>query len=128
MSYQPKLPVYIWGRLFHWLFDCRAVKEILEYQRALDAIVRWIQELLGYNFSVICRVEGMMCDDDALTRQYVKLISMHCYISKVLFRLQSKAQSLSLPTLQLSFLLVNPHKIITTFKPSIRTTLDKKNT
>ena len=45
---------------------------------------RWKQELLGYTFAVVHRPNRIMCDVDALSRRYRKLIVAHLCISNIL--------------------------------------------
>ena len=45
---------------------------------------RWAQELLGYNFYLMHILNQMMCDFDALSRRYRKLIVAHLCISNIL--------------------------------------------
>ena len=61
---------FLWGTHFYWLCDCAAVKEILEYDGPITMIKRWAQELLGYHFSVVHRLQRMMRDVDSLNRFY----------------------------------------------------------
>ena len=68
---------YLWGAHFYWLCDCSAVKALVEYSGTNYMLMRWAQELLGYNFSVIHRPERMMRDVDALTRFYDPLVRSH---------------------------------------------------
>jgi hypothetical protein len=58
----------LWGKHFYWICDCNAVKEVLEYDGNIHQVRRWLQELLGYQFSVIHCPERMMKDVDALSR------------------------------------------------------------
>ena len=68
---------YLWGQHFFWLCDCLAVKEIIDYSGPIDMILRWSQELLGYNFTIVHRPSQMMVDVDALTRRYDSAIAQH---------------------------------------------------
>ena len=69
---------YLWGTLFYWMYDCSAVKEILEYKGSNPQLRRWCQELMGYDFVVIHRCARMMKDVDTLTRRFNRAITLHC--------------------------------------------------
>ena len=77
---------YLWGCHFYWLCDCSEIKEILGYNGSIPMICRWVQELLGYQFSVIHRHKRVMVDVDALTRHFGSLIVTHCNISSLLHK------------------------------------------
>ena len=47
-------------------------------------VQRLAQELLVYNFAVVHIPNQMMCDDDALSRQYGKLIVARLFVSNIL--------------------------------------------
>jgi hypothetical protein len=75
---------YLWGCHFYWMCDCSAVKEVLEYSGTIHFVMRWSQELLGYQFSVIHRNNRMMIDVDGLTRRFGPLIAQYCMIASIL--------------------------------------------
>ena len=66
------------GGIFYWIYDCIAVKEILEYTGSIHQLRRWSQELLGYEFAIIHRAASMMKDVDGLCRHIDVLI--HRYL------------------------------------------------
>ena len=59
------------------MYNCIAIKEILEYSGSISMICKWAQELLGYNFSIIHQSSTMMLDVDTLSRRYGNLIGTH---------------------------------------------------
>ena len=71
---------FLWVCFFYWLCDCSAVKYMIKYDGCISMVQRWAQELLGYTFSIVHRPNRMMCDVDALSRWYVKLIVAHLCI------------------------------------------------
>ena len=76
--------LFLWGCLFYWLCDCSAAKDIIEYDGCIYMVQQWAQELLGYNVSVLHTPNIIMCDVDALSRQYGKLIVAHLCISNII--------------------------------------------
>jgi len=74
---------FLWGTHFYWLCDCAAVKEILEYDGPITMIKRWAQELLGYHFTVVHRLQRMMRDVDSLNRFYGNPIETYMTIAKM---------------------------------------------
>ena len=44
------------------MWDCKEIREILEYECTISMICWWAQELLGYNFSIINHPARMMVD------------------------------------------------------------------
>ena len=36
---------FLWGNHFYWMCDCKAMREILEYDGTIAMISRWAQEL-----------------------------------------------------------------------------------
>ena len=72
---------YLWGNKFWWMCDCKAVREVLDYQGTIHMVSRWAQELLGYNFEVIHRKDTMMKDVDAITRRYGPQYATHLMIA-----------------------------------------------
>ena len=56
------------GYIFNWMFDCNAIKEIIEYDGSIHQLKRWTQELLAYEFVIIHRVAAMMKDVDSISR------------------------------------------------------------
>ena len=75
---------YLWGCHFWWICDCSAIKEVLEYSDTIPMVCRWVQELLGYQFTVVHRSNRIMVDVDSLTRRYGPLIAMHCMVATIL--------------------------------------------
>ena len=47
-------------------------------------VCRWVQELLGYQLSVIHRHACMMADVDSLARRFGLLIAIHSCIAAIL--------------------------------------------
>ena len=74
---------FLWGTHFYWLCDCAAVKEILEYDGPITMIKRWAQELLGYHFTVVHRLQRMMRDVDSLNRFYGNPVETYMTIAKI---------------------------------------------
>ena len=74
---------FLWGTHFYWLCDCAAVKEILDYDGPITMIKRWAQELLGYHFTVVHRVQRMMKDVDSLNRFYGNPVQTYITIAKI---------------------------------------------
>ena len=70
---------YLWGTQFYWLYDCIAVKEVLEYNGSTYQLKRWSQELLAYEFVCIHRSNRMMKDVDGICRHIYPLI--HRYLN-----------------------------------------------
>ena len=62
----------------------RLLKNILEYSGSISMIWRWVQELLGYQFTVIQSSSKMLGDVDTLSRTHGLLISSHLQIAHVL--------------------------------------------
>ena len=60
------------------------MKELIEYDGCIFMVQRWAQELLGYTFGALHIPNQMMCDDDALSRQYGKLIVARLFVSNIL--------------------------------------------
>jgi hypothetical protein len=75
---------FLWGNHFYWMCDCKAMREILEYDGAIAMISRWAQELLGYHFTVIHRSAKMMMDVDGLTRRFGPAIAEYMMIASIL--------------------------------------------
>ena len=75
---------YLWGCHFWWICDCSAIKEVLEYNGTILMVYRWVQKLLGYQFTVVHRSNHMMIGVDYLTRRYGTLIAMHCMVLTIL--------------------------------------------
>jgi len=73
----------LWGTHFYWLCDCAAVKEILEYDGPITMIKRWAQELLGYHFTVVHRLQRMMWDVDSLNRFYGNPVQTYITIAQM---------------------------------------------
>ena len=61
-------PEIFMGYIFYWMFDCNAIKEIIEYDGSIHQLKRWTQELLAYEFVIIHRVATMMKDVDSISR------------------------------------------------------------
>ena len=80
----------IWGFLFFWICDCSAVKGLIEYDGYIFMVQRWAQELMGYIFAAVHRPNQMMCDIDALSRRYGKLIVAHLCISNILHNFDAR--------------------------------------
>ena len=74
---------FLLGTHIYWLCDCAAVKEILDYDGPITMIKRWAQELLGYHFTVVHRVQRMMRDVDSLNRFYGNPIQTYTTIAKI---------------------------------------------
>ena len=74
---------FLWGTHFYWLCDCAAVKEILDYDGPITMIKRWAQELLGYHFTVVHRVQRMMKDVDSLNRFYGNPLQTYITIARI---------------------------------------------
>jgi len=74
---------FLWGTHFYWLCDCAAVKEILEYDGPITMIKRWAQELLGYHFTVVHRLQRMMRDVDSLNRFYGNPVQTYITIARM---------------------------------------------
>ena len=70
--------------------DCSAITEILEYEGNIPQICRWLQELLGYQFTVVHRNYKIMMDVDDLSRRFGSLISTHCAIAYMLHYIDIK--------------------------------------
>ena len=72
-----RLRKYLWGTLFYWLCDCKAIKEIIEYNGSIHQIKRWSQELLAYEFVIIHRLAAMIQDVDGISRYIDLLVHQH---------------------------------------------------
>ena len=57
-------------------------------------ICRWVQELLGYQFSIIHRHKCMIADVDALTCRFGSLIATHLCIAAILHKRDKYLRSL----------------------------------
>jgi hypothetical protein len=75
---------FLWGNHFYWMCDCKAIREILEYDGTIAMISRWAQELLGYHFTVVHRSARMMVDVDGLTRRFGPSVAEYIMIAKLL--------------------------------------------
>ena len=75
---------FLWGNFLHWVCDCAAVKEILDYEGSISMIKRWAQELLDYHFTVIHRNARMMKDVDGLNRFYEPEIAEFLKVAAIL--------------------------------------------
>ena len=72
-----KLRRYLWGKVFYWMCDCTAVKEILEYFGPVHQLQRWSQELMGYEYAFIHRPARMIRDVDDLSRRSGKCVAAY---------------------------------------------------
>ena len=70
---------------FWWLCECSAIREIPEYEVSIPMDLRWAQELLGYNFSMVRQSNKIMAYVDALPSRLVKLIAQYCIIASILY-------------------------------------------
>jgi len=86
-----QLKKYLWGVHFYWMTDCMAIKEILEYEGPIHQVKRWVQELLGYFFTILHCLERMMKDVDALSRMYDPLVIQYITAAKA-FLVSDKSQ------------------------------------
>ena len=78
------------GKHFYWIYNCAAIKKILEYEGTISQVCQWAQELLGYQFMVIHRSYKMMIDVDALSKKVGPLIALHCGTAYVLHGIDVK--------------------------------------
>ena len=81
---------FLWGSHFYWLCDCKAIKDILEYNGEIAVVTCWAQELLGYHFSVIHMPARMMMDMNGLTRRFNSLSSKYAHIALLLSSVDHK--------------------------------------
>ena len=86
---------FLWGNHFYWMCDCRAMKEVLEYDGTIAMVSRWAQELLGYHFTVIHRHARMMIDVDGLTRRFGRSITTHIMIAALLAKRDAQQRPLA---------------------------------
>ena len=77
---------YLWGAYFFWLCDCITIKEVFDYDGDIILVIRWVQELLGYNFKVLHRSNEMMVYVDDLTHRFGSLIARHLHIVAILHK------------------------------------------
>lgn len=106
---------YLWGNKFWWMCDCKAVKEVLNYNGTIHMISRWAQELLGYDFEVVHRSAHMMKDVDSLTRKYGEQYATHFMIAAIM----REQDRLSRPSAYLDSQFVSRPTRITCTQPSI---------
>ena len=78
---------YLMGSHSWWLCDCKAVKEILEYDCPIAMMCRWAQKLLGYHFSCLHRGAHVMVDVDGLTRWFGSSVAQHLCIAALLHQI-----------------------------------------
>ena len=79
-----KIRWYLSGTHFFWVCDCISLKKIIDYGRTITVVLRWEQELLGYNFSNIHCTYKMMKEVDALSMQHGKSLVLHFCIAQIL--------------------------------------------
>ena len=77
---------FLWGTHFYWMCDCKAIKEILDYNGPIAMMCRWAQELLGYHFSILHRSARMMIDVDGLSRRFGAIIAQHLCVAALLYK------------------------------------------
>ena len=75
---------YLWGKHFYWLCNCKAIREVLEYDGSIVTVSKWDQKLINYHFSVIHRSARMMVDVDALSGRYGSLPTQHMQIASII--------------------------------------------
>lgn len=61
-----KLCRYLWRTHFYWIVDCKAVEAIIDYHGDNRLLSCWLQELLGYAFTLVHRPAAMMVDVDGV--------------------------------------------------------------
>ena len=76
---------FLLGTHFYWLCDCKAIKEILDYNGLISMMYRWAQELLGY-FSCLHRCAKMMIDVDGLSERFGKIVAEHLCVAALLHK------------------------------------------
>ena len=77
---------FLWGLYFYWLCDCKAIKEILDYNGPITMICSWAQEIFAYNFSIFHCCARMIIDVDGLTRWFGSVIAEHPYVAILLHK------------------------------------------
>ena len=60
------------------------MKEVSEYEGEIPMVCRWVQELLGYHFTIVYRSNKIMVDVDALTWIFGHIISHNIFIPALL--------------------------------------------
>ena len=64
--------------------DCKAIKEVLEYDGTISMICRWAQDFLGYQYTCLHCPAWMMVDVDGLTRYFSSIITNHMCVAALL--------------------------------------------
>ena len=64
--------------------DCLVIKEILDHDGPIAIICRWVQEFLGYHFSILHQLERMMIGVDVLSRRLGPIVA-HNLCAPILF-------------------------------------------
>ena len=105
---------YFWGITFYWIFNCIAVKEILEYTKSIHHFQRWSYERFDYEFAKIHRAADMMKDLDDL--------SLHIYI--LIHRYFTQASSMRLADITLRPFAYSFDSLISCSNPRRVTTSD----
>jgi hypothetical protein len=101
-----KLKRFLYGCHFFWLWDCDAIKDLLNYNGPIQQLKCWAQELLGYHFTVLHCANKVMKDVDALNRRYGdKLIAQYMVKSAALHTSSLKAHPESYIVCSLHYLI-----------------------
>ena len=102
---------YLWGK-FYWIFDCIAVKEILEYTGSIHQLHRWSQERLGYEFANIHRAASIMKDVDGLSR-HIDVLIHRCLIQASCMHLAHRTTRPFAYSFDSFVACSNPHRVTT---------------
>ena len=94
MGYWSEQNVFV-RSTFYWIYDCIAMKEILDYSGEIHMVYCWAQELLGYHFSIIYRCDRMMRDVDAISRRFGPSIASYIRAAAVFTTLDQQRQPLA---------------------------------
>jgi hypothetical protein len=75
-----KCKPFVYGGHFLWLCGCDTVKYLLNYDAPVQQHKRWKQELMGHNFTVLCRSSKFMKDVDAMNHPYGDKLIQQCMV------------------------------------------------
>ena len=78
---------YLRGTHFYWMCDCKAMRDVMDYDGPISMMCCWAQELLGYQFSCLYRAACMMIDVDGPSRRFGVDMARHLCIAALLHKI-----------------------------------------